>query len=133
MLACLQRHHVLHLSTTRVHSIPLFYALSPQGLVWISSPTSAHSIDLVREPVAAASVAPSAPPLDHFSGLQLRGAVDLHASQEQLRSDYLGRFPEAAPLIRAAPHHRFCLLRPGWARLMERRDHRVVREEWGAQ
>ena len=130
-LNILQQHHVLHLSTARVHSVPLFYAVSDEGLVWISDPKSEHSVDLAVSTEAAASVAPSAPPMDSFSGVQVRGWVDLTADQEVLKIQYLQRFPSAKHLILAAPTHRFFLLRPRWVRQIERAAHQVTRNEWG--
>lgn len=129
-LSILKQHHVLHLSTARVHSVPLFYAVSDTGLVWISDPKSEHSVDLAVSPEAAASVAPSAPPMDSFSGVQLRGWVDLDADQSELEQCYLRRFPSAAKLVLAAPTHRFFLLRPQWVRRIERAAHKVTRNEW---
>ncbi len=130
---CLEQHHVLHLTTNRVHSVPLFYAVLPAGLIWISDPASEHSLDLTAAPDAAASVAPSAPPLDRFSGVQLRGQVDLATEQAPLRQAYLARFPKAGGLVAAAPGHRFYLLRPQWVRLIERQNHQIQRREWPAQ
>lgn len=129
-LSILKQHHVLHLSTARVHSVPLFYAVSDEGLVWISDPKSEHSVDLATSPEAAASVAPSAPPMDSFSGVQLRGWVDLKADQSVLKARYLTQFPSAAALVLAAPTHRFFLLRPQWVRQVERVAHQVTRKEW---
>lgn len=128
----LESSHVLHLATGSGCSAPLFFAVLDGGLVWISDVASEHSRNLVRDPVAAASIAPSAPPLDGFTGLQLRGRWCPDVPQDRLRGAWLARFPAAAALVANRPGHRFWFLQLEWARRIERSGGRNLRTEWSA-
>lgn len=120
----------MHLGTSRIHSVPLFFAVWDRGLTWVSDPSTDHSTDLAVDPRAAASIAPSAPPLLGFEGIQLRGALDLDVDQHTLKEAFLERFPGARGEVEAATHHRFSLLRPTWIRFIRRSEGKIERTEW---
>lgn len=124
VLALLDAHHVAHLATAGdggPHSAPLFFARVGEGaaITWISAPHVLHSRHLARDPAAAASIGPSAPPLGRIEGVQLRGRAtappDLQAA---LRDAYLARFPAARPMVERAADHHFWLFEPTWGRLV---------------
>ncbi len=126
----LESHHVAHLSiATEAHSAPVFFALWDGCLVWTSSPDSRHGKAFAKHPRAAASIAPSSPPLHGFSGVQLHGKVTSENwDQRELQAAFLARFPKAASFLRA--DHRFYRLRPSWVRLIVRAENQITRLEW---
>lgn len=133
--AALLARHVLHLAVVfegRPHSAPLFYALTDDArLVWVSDPGTLHGRALAIEPRCAATVAPEAPPLDAFDGLQLRGTASAPPGEQAvLRAAFLRAHPAAEGEIASLPGHLFYAFRPSWVRSIRRADHRVTRREW---
>jgi uncharacterized protein YhbP (UPF0306 family) len=74
--AFLDEHHVCSLATTdsqRPHSANLFYARDGFALLWVSDPSSQHSVELKANPYVAATIAADCAEYSQIRGLQISG------------------------------------------------------------
>jgi len=108
----LREHHVMCLATgdpEGSHSAPLFYASAENGaaLIFLSDPASRHGRNLAADPRASAGVYRETADITDVRGVQLRGTVERFRAgsdaESEARRVYLGRFPDAAPLLRERP------------------------------
>jgi uncharacterized protein YhbP (UPF0306 family) len=75
-LAFLDAHHVMSLATAGPdgpHAANLFYARDGFALVWVSDPTSRHSLHVEGGAPVAATVAPDCADFQHARGVQIAG------------------------------------------------------------
>lgn len=74
--AFLDDHHVMSLATTGAsgpHAANVFYARDEFALLWISDPTSRHSVELETEARVAATIAKDYADFATIRGLQISG------------------------------------------------------------
>ncbi len=89
--AFLEAHHVLSLATVGPdgpHAANLFYVRDDYALLWVSDPTSRHSIDLEGRRRVAATIAGDCSDYSRISGVQVFGDADKivdAAAREQSR------------------------------------------------
>ena len=102
---------------------PLFYVADERlNLYWLSSPSSRHSLNLVRQPRVAATVYPSVWQAADIVGLQIEGearTIGDERIREQNLNLYLRKFqvpPEFDSLINASTLY---MLTPQWIRWMD--------------
>ena len=97
--ALLDRHHVLSLATVCLdgpHATNLFYARDGFALLWVSDPSSRHSVAVETDPRVAATIAMDYSDFPEIQGLQIWGrafrVVD-ETSSEQARRCLELRYP----------------------------------------
>ncbi len=76
ILAFLDAHHVMSLATCGIegpHAANLFYARDEFALLWVSEPSSQHSIHIERQSRVAATIAKDYSDYSQISGLQIVG------------------------------------------------------------
>ena len=74
--AFLDAHHVMSLATcgpNGAHAANVFYARSGFALLWVSDPSSRHSVELEADPRVAATIAPDYVDFADVRGLQISG------------------------------------------------------------
>ncbi len=105
-------------------------------VVWVSSPTSRHSVNLHAEPRAALTVYAHDDRAENIHGLQLRGharLVDPGEATQEAFDLYTAKFAfiAASPQLRAAvERQRFYVFTPNWLRWIDNRvgfGHKVER------
>ena len=72
----LDAHHVMSLATIGQdgpHAANLFYVRDGLALIWVSDPTSRHSIHIEARPDVAATVAPDFRDFQEIQGVQISG------------------------------------------------------------
>jgi len=77
--AFLDSHRVLSLATVGPdgpHAVNLFYVRDEYALLWVSAPTSRHSIHLECQRRVAATIAGDCPDYSRINGLQVFGEAD---------------------------------------------------------
>ncbi len=114
ILAFLDAHHVMSLATCGAdgpHAANLFYARDEFALLWVSKPSSQHSIHIERQSRVAATIAKDYSDYSQISGLQIVGkarrVTDLsecarYRPQFEQRLPFLSAINEAAMQLRQA-------------------------------
>ncbi|MFP4145339.1 MAG: pyridoxamine 5'-phosphate oxidase family protein [Phycisphaeraceae bacterium] len=96
-------------------------------LYWVSSPDSAHSVHLARDPRVAATVyGPGEDRPDQIHGVQIGGqavAVEGPAERERAWRLYAQKYPfaESPPFREMVDRQRFYRLTPTWLRWIDNR------------
>jgi uncharacterized protein len=97
--AFLDSHHILSLATLGPdgpHAVNLFYVRDEYSLLWVSDPSSRHSIHLEHQPRATATIANDCLDYSRINGLQVFGEANKIADAtecEQSRRRLELRFP----------------------------------------
>lgn len=98
----LARHHVMTLATHGADgpwAAAVFYAVHGDDLVFLSSPTTRHCIDLVHDARCAATIQSQPADWRAIQGVQIEGRVDQLRGEAQgrARDVYAERFPFVRP------------------------------------
>jgi uncharacterized protein YhbP (UPF0306 family) len=115
--AFLDAHHVMSLATTGPegpHAANVLYARDGFALLWLSDPTSQHSVELAAGGRVAATVAPDYFDFNDIRGVQIVGRAHLIVTTtENAKARVLleARYPALRQLAHAPP-----ALREGYAR-----------------
>ena len=147
--AFLAAHNTMTLATTGLDSGPqaaaVFYAADDQlNLYFLSSPSSRHSQNLMRDARVAATVHSDGQAWQKIRGVQIEGSVQLVEDARILGEavwTYAGRYDflrgllddggDGPPALRGpVASSRFYLLRPAWIRLIDNSQGFAHKEEW---
>lgn len=135
----LRQHNTLTLATIGPAGEPqvaaVFYVADDElNLLFLSSPESRHSRNLIREPKVAATIQADGQDWQEITGLQIEGtAAEIGGARENARVarlfaerfDFLralrGDEDEGVPVALRGPmaNSRFYILRPAWIRLID--------------
>ena len=106
---------------------PLFYIADEDlTLYWLSSPSSEHSVNLLREPRAAATVYRDTDNWKKICGVQMRGVVTqvVYTEERKLLVDrYCQRFQLGTVLRLAISQSTLYAFRPAWIRYIDNARH----------
>jgi uncharacterized protein len=136
--AFLAEHNTMTLATGETGGAPqaaaVFYAADEAlNLIFVSSPNSRHSVNLARQPRAAATVQADNQDWRSIQGLQIEGTAHMVEGAVELARAvrvYAGRFDfmrgllggdNGGPAVLRGPlaSSRFYILRPVWLRLID--------------
>jgi uncharacterized protein YhbP (UPF0306 family) len=102
---------------------PLFYIADESlSLYWLSSPSSAHSRNLLRTPCAAATVYCAARSWREIRGVQMRGSVSILTEPQrraEITKSYCERFNLGRVLRMAVRHSVLHVLKPEFFRYID--------------
>ena len=146
--AFLAEHTTMTLATVgpsgEPQAVAVFYAADEQlNLFFLSSPTSRHSQNLLRDARVAATVQADGQAWQQICGLQIEGRIRLVDGSELLHATrtFAARFdflrglladPNEIPAGLRGPlaSNQFYVLRPTWIRLIENTQGFGHKEEW---
>jgi uncharacterized protein len=121
--AFLDAHHVMSLATAGPegpHAANVFYARDGFTLVWVSDPTSQHSVELSAGGHVAATIAPDYFDFSDIRGVQITGRAYLIAAATEnakARALLQARYPALLQLAHAPPALRESYARAAFYRL----------------
>jgi hypothetical protein len=116
------------------HAAPVYFAANEAlRLYFFSDPQSQHSLDLARDPHAAAAIYPECRDWQDIRGLQLHGEIlpvppgpEWDAAWEL----YAAKFPFVSELKAAVERNALYVFIPHWARLVDNRRGFGFKQEW---
>ncbi len=125
--AFLDTQSTLSLATTSPdgspQAAPIFYVADERlNLYWLSSPSSRHSTNLVRNSKVAATIYPSVWQWNEIVGLQIEGEarpIGDERIREQILTIYLRKFQLPAELDSIISASTLYMLKPIWLRWMD--------------
>jgi len=122
----LARHTTLTLATVgpdgAPQAAPLFYASDETlALVFVSAPDSHHSLNLARNPAAAAGIYDEVWDWQAIRGVQIEGRVERleGAERERAWALYQAKYPFVAAFAGQVAQSAFYRLRPRWLRYID--------------
>lgn len=115
-------HHIMTLATQSAEgpwAAAVFYASEGCSLIFLSSPSSRHCLNLQRDSRCAATIQEDYRDWAQIKGIQLEGRVAPLEGDEARRAQqiYGAKFPIAGPLAKAPPAIVAALARVSWFRL----------------
>jgi uncharacterized protein YhbP (UPF0306 family) len=102
--ALLDMHHVMSLATigpNGPHAVSLFYARDGFTLLWVSDPSSRHSLEIDADARVAATVATDFSDFPQVQGLQVSGRA-VRISNESRRRSAVGHLEDRYPFLQGA-------------------------------
>jgi uncharacterized protein YhbP (UPF0306 family) len=118
----------------RPFATPVFFAADDElGLVFFSDAATLHVRQVVEQPLAAATIYPSAGDWLEIRGLQVAGAVERiepGPAWEAAWAAYVRKFPFVAGLRALVDASWLLVLRPTWIRLIDNRRGFGFKREW---
>ena len=122
----LSSHSVMTLATQGADgpwAAAVFYALDAGSLIFLSSPTTRHALDLEQDDRCAATIQDDTADWKTVKGIQLEGRVERLAGDDaaRARDSYAERFPLISPLAKIPPAIADALARIAWYRLVPTR------------
>lgn len=116
------------------HAAPVYFAAGEDHILYFfSAIDSQHSLDLARDPRAAAAIHPLVENWQEINGLQVRGevaAVPRGEAWEKGWQVYLRKFPFVSGLQEVVEKTTLYALRLDWIRLVDNRRGFGYKEEW---
>lgn len=116
------------------HAAPVYFAADAgPRLYFFSDPASQHSLDLERDPRAAAAIYPECDGWQEIRGLQLRGQVHRvppGAEWDAAWACYAARFPFVHALKAIVARNTLYVFIPHWVRLVDNRRGFGFKQEW---
>ena len=116
------------------HAAPVYFAADDQlRLYFFSDPLSQHSLDLERDPRAAAAIYPECQGWQDIRGLQLKGEarqVPPGADWQAVWALYAAKFPFVHELKEAVGRNALYVFIQHWARLVDNRRGFGFKQEW---
>jgi uncharacterized protein YhbP (UPF0306 family) len=116
------------------HAAPVYFVADEDlRLYFFSDPESQHSLDLRRDPRAAAAVYPECHGWQEIRGLQLHGevrSVSPGAEWDAAWALYAAKFPFVNELKEAVMSNSLYVFTPRWVRLVDNRRGFGFKQEW---
>jgi hypothetical protein len=116
------------------HAADVYFAADDaMNLYFFSDPLSQHSLDIARNPRAAATIHPDCSDWKEIRGLQLRGrvkAVDEPDEWKRAWGLYSEKFPFVLELASAVSQNQLFVFESEWIRLVDNRKCFGYKREW---
>lgn len=116
------------------HAADVYFAADDDlNLYFFSDPLSQHSLDVARNPRAAATIHPECHDWKEIRGLQLRGRVEPVSDSDKWRRAwrlYRDKFPFVSELEHVVSQNQLFVFKSEWIRLVDNRKGFGYKQEW---